>query len=144
MVVLAPACSLIEPEVGDRITACVDEDSNKAVPVDFARDIRPLLDGQRPPTKGCKNCHYEGVGTQEGFLETQFDMTTLGDLRKGGRNTGASVVVPGSPCKSAIVQKLRGTFGGARMPKEGPYWGDAEIRLLMDWIAEGALGADNL
>lgn len=138
----APGCALIEPEVGERIERCSDADSNPAVAVDFARDIRPLMNGERPPIKGCKNCHYPGVGTQEGFFRTGLNLSQLVTLRKGGANTGLDVVVPGSPCKSAIVQKLRGTRGGVRMPKDGPYWGPAEIQLMMDWIAEGAKGAD--
>jgi len=141
-VAFAPGCALVDPEVGERADFCSDADSNPAVAVDFARDIRPLMNGERPPIKGCKNCHYPGTGTQEGFLRTQLNLSQLGTLRRGGVNTASDIVVPGSPCKSAIVQKLRGTRAGERMPKDGPYWGPAEIQLMMDWIAEGAKGAD--
>jgi hypothetical protein len=74
----------------------------------------------------------------------QFDLETLVSLKKGGTRTADATVIPGQPCKSAIVQKLRGTFGdGARMPKDGPYWTPEQIQLMIDWIAEGAVGGDN-
>ena len=28
------------------------------------------------------------------------------------------------------------------MPKNGPYWTAEQIQLMVDWIAEGALGAN--
>ena len=72
-------------------------------------------------------------------------MATLGALRKGGKTSGANIVIPGSPDASAIVQKLMGTYAfGSRMPKNGPpYWTAAEIGLVRTWIAEGARGSDS-
>jgi hypothetical protein len=64
-------------------------------------------------------------------------------VRKGGRNTFDDIIVPGKPCESALVQKLKGTYGGARMPKGGPYWTAEQLQLMIDWIAEGAIGADD-
>ena len=109
---LLGACDFIEPEVGEPLSACVDADSDPAHDVDFARDIRPRFDNKVPGVKGCASCHYP-VGTREGLDSVGLDLETLGKLRKGGVNTRQNIVVPGSPCKSAIVQKLRGTFGGA-------------------------------
>ena len=41
------------------------------------------------------------------------------------------------------MKKLQGVDPeGARMPRGGPFWSDAEIQLMIDWIAEGAPGAD--
>lgn len=141
-VALAPGCSAVQPEVGDRLTACVDGDSNPAVKVSFKDQIRPLVDGRVAGPKPCANCHYHSRGTMEGLLESGFDLETLGDLKKGGRRTFDDIVVPGQPCKSAIVQKLRGTYEGGRMPKGGPYWSTEQVQLMMDWIAEGAEGAN--
>jgi hypothetical protein len=36
------------------------------------------------------------------------------------------------------VRKLRGEAAGARMPKDGPYFTDAEILKVADWIDQGA------
>lgn len=137
------ACSALQPEVGDRLSACVDGDSNPAAKVSFKDQIRPIIDGRVAGPKPCANCHYGTRGTREGLDETGFDLETLGSLKKGGRRTSDSIVVPGQPCKSAIVQKLRGTFEGGRMPKNGPYWSPEQVQLMMDWIAEGAEGAND-
>ncbi|MDB4934177.1 MAG: hypothetical protein JWP87_1149 [Labilithrix sp.] len=139
---LSPACTVIEPEVGERLTACVDADSNPNVKVVFKDQIRPLINGMVPGPKPCANCHYHSSGTREGLDETGFDLETLKALKLGGRRTFDDIVVPGQPCKSAIVQKLKGTYEGARMPKGGPYWTAEQIQLMIDWIAEGAVGAN--
>ena len=138
-------CGELQPETGERRMACVDADSNPGTPVVFATDIRPLLDGEVDGTKGCKGCHYgTATGTREGLLQSGLDLEKLRTIRLGGRNTPPDrLVVPGKPCSSAMVQKLQGTFGGARMPKEGPYWEPAKIQLVIDWIAEGAQGGDD-
>lgn len=138
---LAPACGVIEPEVGEPLTACVDADSNKAVNVSFKDQIRPIMAGKVPGPPACGTCHSPVAGTMEGFIATGFDVRTLGSVRLGGRNTFDDIIVPGKPCESALVQKLKGTYGGARMPKGGPYWTAEQIQLLIDWIAEGAIGA---
>lgn len=140
---LAPACTVIEPEVGDLLAPCSDADSNPAVDVSFKAQIRPLMNGDVPGPKPCANCHYHSRGTQEGLLASHLDLETLGSLRKGGVTSGADIVVAGKPCSSAIVQKLRGTYAGPRMPKGGPYWSADQIQLMTDWIAEGAKGADD-
>jgi hypothetical protein len=142
-ITLAPACSVIEPEVGEPLTACVDADSNPAVKVVFKDSIRPIMGGKVPGPPPCGMCHSPAGGTMEGFIATGFDVRTLASVRKGGRNTFDDIIVPGKPCESAIVQKLKGTYGGARMPKGGPYWTAEQIQLMIDWIAEGATGADD-
>ena len=142
-----PACAQLQPEVGDEIPACVDADSNPDpnAKVDFATQIRPLFDDKVPGTRGCKDCHYKGEGTEAGIQQVQLTMKPLSEARKGGVNSRDTTIVPGSPCKSVIVQKLRGSFfGGARMPKTGPFWGPKEMPLLQDWIFEGANGDPNL
>ena len=139
----AQGCAVIEPEVGEKIAACVDADSNPAVPVVFKRDIRPIIKGEVPGPKPCANCHFHSGGTKEGLNAVGLDLETLGTLRKGGVNTANDIVIAGKPCKSAIVNKLRGTYDGARMPKGGPYWTHEQIQLMVDWIFEGAQGADD-
>lgn len=142
VVAIAPACTVIEPEVGERLPACVNADSNPAATVSFAQQIRPIMMGAVPGPKPCANCHYHSTGSMDGITSTGFDLETLGALRKGGRGTADDIVVPGKPCDSAIVKKLRGTYEGARMPKGGPYWTPDQIQLMIDWIFEGAKGAD--
>jgi hypothetical protein len=54
-------------------------------------------------------------------------------------------VVAGKPAESVMIQVLKGTYPFAnRMPKNGnPYWSDAEIKIVEDWISQGAKGADD-
>lgn len=116
--------------------------------VSFSRDIRPLMNRTEtdPAGPGCSMCHYRtNGGAQMGINEGQLDMTTLGDLRRGGKTSGAGIIIPGNPNGSALVQKLRGTYAsGSRMPWNGPpYWKDEEIERVATWIAEGAQGADD-
>ncbi len=142
-VVFAPACASFEPETGERLSACVDADSDPNTTVSFARDLRPLVNGLVPGHKPCANCHFPNSGTRAGFDQTNLDLTTLRWLRLGGNRTRDTIIVKGRPCQSALVQKIRGTFGeGARMPKGGPYLSPQQIQLFMDWIAEGAQGDD--
>lgn len=141
--VLAPACVAVEPEVGERLTACVDTDSNPAVKVSFKDQIRPIMAGKVPGLPACGMCHSPVAGTMEGFNATGFDIRTLASVRKGGRRTFDDIIVPGKPCESVLVQKLKGTYGDARMPKGGPYWNGEQLQLMIDWIAEGAIGADD-
>lgn len=137
------ACSSIEPEVGELITACVDSDSDPNTKVSFKDQIRPLMDGTFADPEPCSNCHYATRGLMGGLNESGLNLETLGSLRKGGRQTADDIIVAGQPCKSVIVQKLKGTYAGPRMPKGGPYWTAAQTQLMIDWIAEGANGADN-
>lgn len=139
---VAPGCTFFEPETGDRVPACVDADSDPATTVDFKAQIRPILDGKKPGTRGCFECHYRNTGNHAGIDIGHLALDTLGGLRQGGVTTGANIVIPGKPCTSGIVQRLRGTAEGVRMPKGGPYWGEQDMQLMIDWIAEGARGAD--
>jgi hypothetical protein len=124
-----------------------DVDAGPLPPVSFKNDIRPLMERSDtdPTGHGCKKCHYSTEPSHIGTELAGLDLSTLGSLRHGGLNTGSSIVVAGDPAKSAIVQKLRGTFAtGVRMPFSGPaYWSEAQIALVERWIAEGAKGADS-
>jgi hypothetical protein len=115
--------------------------------VSFANDIRPLMNREPhdPAGHGCYACHYSTEPMHPGIDLGGLDLATLGALRRGGVTSGASIAIAGKPCESAIVQKLQGDYAATpvRMPKDGPpYWSDAEIQLVIDWIAEGAKGAD--
>jgi hypothetical protein len=111
--------------------------------ISFARDIRPLFAAGDTAPGGCRPCHYAGEAGAIGVEATQFDMTTLGALRKGGLSSRAQIVVPGRPDQSVLVQKLEGTTGGGRMPLGRTAWTPADIAKVRTWILEGALGSDS-
>ena len=113
-------------------------------PVSFARDIRPLMSRGDTAPYGCMRCHYRGGQDPQGIELGGLDLTTLGDLRKGGVSSKQSIVVAGNPDGSALLQKLEGKYArGARMPKDRAPWSVAEIALVRRWIAEGARGTDD-
>jgi len=142
-VVLA-SCSELTPNDGTIIPPCVEGDSDPMHTVSFERDIRPLMSDLVPGTKGCKQCHYDDQPSHVGIDAVGLNLTELEYIRKGGVNTKDNILVPGKACDSAIVQKLRGSFHiGARMPRGGPFWTDAQIQLMADWIVEGAQGDDD-
>ena len=131
------ACGLV-PDVGARFpNECDEADSQPMSTVSFAGDIRPLINRQNG---GC-GCHLPsstGVGT--GTAISGLDLSSLATLRLGGLNSGNRIIVAGQPCDSILYLKVEDfpPFG-ARMPLNGPpFWSSAELKLLHDWIAEGA------
>lgn len=132
VVVLGGCLDAIGPDVGAPLAArCVDEDSDPGTDVSFARDIQPLLKMR------CTSCHSPGG---LGFEIIGLDLTSFSALRAGGAVGGSSIVVPGQPCESIIIEKTgEGPPFGARMPLSGPpFLTDAQRALIHDWIAEGA------
>jgi hypothetical protein len=141
------ACADLDPRTGPVQAPCADVDSDPAHAVSFGSDIRPLMNrlGTDPTGHGCIKCHYSTQPKHIGTDQTGLDLSSLGTLRRGGITSGTHIVLAGRPCESAIVQKLEGDyFVGSRMPRDGPpYWSPSEIQLVIDWIAEGASGADD-
>ncbi len=143
-ILFTSSCTGLSPQTGVIVAPCMEGDSDPNTKVSFAKDIRPIMNGDVPGSGGCKPCHYEHEPSHVGLDESGLYMDELEDVRNGGNNTHDNMIVPGKACDSAIVQKLHGSFHiGARMPKNGPFWTDAQIQLMQDWIAEGALGDDH-
>lgn len=85
----------------------------------------------------CAKCHTENglMGpAPEGYRLTSHQAT----LARGDRVR----VVPGNPAASELLRRIRGQ-SRERMPLDGPPYLDAEeIRLIEDWIAQGAADAE--
>src|SRR5947207_1430010 len=73
-------------------------------PVDFNRDVKPLL------AKNCFACHGPDDGQRKGGLRLDQRDGAL-KARKHG-----SAVVPGKPADSLLVQRLKSKDDGERMP----------------------------
>ena len=128
----------LDPEVGPpRVERCDDADSDPGRDVSYARDIAPLF---TRAVAGC-GCHLPTDPAPIGVAEAGLDLSSRAALLRGGARSGAAVVRPGKPCDSLLVQKLaEGPPVGSRMPFDGPpYLEAAELQLISDWIAEGAL-----
>ncbi len=111
------AGSLIPPDAG----ACVVR-----TPRNFMTDVVPLFDG-------CAGeiCHDFGSGA----IRSQ-----IGVLADECCNE-ISVIDPGHPERSYVVNKLSGTnlcMGSRQMPLDQPAFTADEIQIVADWICQGA------
>jgi len=98
-----------------------------AEPVDYLRDIKPLL------TVRCLACH----GALQQKAELRVD--TVKSILAGGNNGPA--LVPGRPEDSSLLERIT-LADKRRMPPESEGEGltAKQIALVRDWIAQGAKG----
>ena len=96
-----------------------------AVPVDFVRDVQPILQSQ------CYECH--GPEKARGRLRL--------DRRAGAMSGGATgaAVIPGNSEGSLLVRRILGLDDEERMPKDGDPLPEAQIALIRAWIDQGAV-----
>ena len=92
-----------------------------------------------PGKPGC-GCHMPNIANPIGIEQSGLDLSTYEKLIQGGNNSGSDIVVPGDACSSLLWQKVSaGPPFGARMPFDGPpFLTEDQLRLLADWIIEGA------
>jgi hypothetical protein len=137
---LATGCvDALQPVVGDPLRpGCSDEDSDPGRAVSFHDQI---LTGLFARTDlACADCHTPAGKNPIGVRGSGLNLTSHASLLRGGITSGASIVLPGQPCTSILVQKLgQAPPFGARMPLDGPpFLTERELQVISDWIAEGA------
>ena len=93
-------------------------------PVDFSRDIKPLLH------RHCAECH--GGVKSKGGLSLVTKARAFGETK-----SGELAITPGHPEKSELVARITSRDEDERMPPEEAL-SKTEIDLLTRWIAEGA------
>jgi mono/diheme cytochrome c family protein len=93
-----------------------------AQPVDYARDVKPLL------AKHCYSCH--GATQQKAKLR----LDSAAAITKGEK----AVIIPGKSKESLLVQAITGADGLTQMPYKKPPLSAREIALLRNWIDQGA------
>ena len=93
-------------------------------PVDFVRDVLPLLSAR------CHACH--GSEKQKGGLR----LDNKGDALSGGDD--GRVLVPGKSAESKLIHLVGGLVPDQLMPREGPPLTPKEIGVLRAWIDVGA------
>ena len=98
-------------------------------PIDYLRDIRPLL------ADNCFNCHGPDEASRKGKYRLDLRESAL----KGGRS-GLAGIVPNNPEGSEIIRRLTTDDASEVMPppKTGKKLNAAQIDLLKRWIAQGA------
>jgi mono/diheme cytochrome c family protein len=97
-------------------------------PVDFARDVKPILDAR------CAACH----GDKKQESELRFDLRDAA-LRGGA---GGAVIVPGKGAESSLLLRVSSADKDERMPPEGDPLSADEIDVLRRWIDAGAVWPD--
>lgn len=94
--------------------------------VSYYKDVRPIFQQQ------CQGCH-QPAKPQGGYV-----MTSHPDLLKAG-DSELPGVVPGKPKESLLVQLLGEVQGRAQMPKGKDPLPEHQIKLIRDWVAQGAV-----
>jgi len=119
-----------EAEVARSIAALREGSAHAAArPVDFGRDIRPLL------AENCFFCHGPDPSTREAKLRLDLEEGLFAKRPAGGR-----VVVPGEPSRSLLIDRITQTDPDFRMPPQRSHKvvDEEQRRLLVDWIESGA------
>jgi hypothetical protein len=100
-----------------------------AKPVDFGRDIRPIL------SDNCFSCH----GPDEKARKAKLRLD-LRDEAIQPAKSGQPAIVPGSPARSTFIERITASDEDDRMPpsKTGKKLTPAQIQLFRTWIEQGA------
>jgi mono/diheme cytochrome c family protein len=98
--------------------------SASAAPVDYLRDVKPLLKNK------CYACH----GPRKAESGLRLD---AGKLAWAGGDNGA-VIVPGDSSKSPLIARVSSTDDDERMPPVGAPLSADQVQLLRTWIDRGA------
>ncbi len=94
-------------------------------PVDFGREIRPLL------AKRCFHCH--GPDKAESSLRLNSQESAFAET-----DSGMYAIVPGKPGESELIARISETDESLRMPPEGKPLSPEQIQTMKRWIASGA------
>ncbi|MBL8178730.1 MAG: PSD1 domain-containing protein, partial [Bryobacterales bacterium] len=106
------------------LLACFSSALHAQTPVDFQRDIRPILN------KKCIACHgADDRGRMANLRLDTHDGAT-------GRSGGYKGIVPGDSAASRVVARI--TDDKRPMPPSGPRLSATEVSLIRRWIDAGA------
>ncbi len=102
--------------------------SGAAGPIDYNRDIRPILSDR------CYQCHGPDAARRKADLRLDDEASAKAE-RDGGR-----AIVPGDLESSEVYWRITAKDPGERMPpaKSGKSLSPSEIEKLKQWISEGA------
>ena len=102
--------------------------ARSADPIDYNRDIRPILSGS------CFACHGADAGQREADLRLD-----VRDEATGTSDDGAAIV-PGNPEESPFLERITSTDESDVMPPadSGKSLTPEQVELLTRWIASGA------
>jgi hypothetical protein len=104
--------------------ACLLAGRLAAEPVDYLRDVKPIL------ARHCYECH----GPQKQRSGLRLD--TAAAALKGG--VSGAVILPGKGNESKLIKAVTGAEDVKRMPPKEPRLSTKQIALLKAWIDQGA------
>tara|TARA_R110002049_G_scaffold285698_1_gene466656 strand:- start:20280 stop:23087 length:2808 start_codon:yes stop_codon:yes gene_type:complete len=107
------------------VLSIVASSRSNADPVDYERDIAPILEDR------CLYCH--GEDEQESGLR----LDRRAKMLRGG-DSGLAAIVPGKPDKSYLIEVIKHVDEDMAMPPDDDKLPDEEIELIARWIEEGA------
>jgi hypothetical protein len=122
--VLLLAAALAGPVLGVARAAEAALPPAAARPVDFVRDVKPLLEAS------CIKCHAHGQKKSDYAIDSRETFLA------GGKSGPAAV--PGRSADSLVVQLVAGQDPDRVMPAKGPRWTPEQVGLLRAWIDQGA------
>ena len=98
---------------------------------DFVRDVRTIFETH------CYRCHGEEKQKSGYRLDAKSIAFAGGDVY-------GPAIVPGNPSESVLVQLVKSSDAGERMPPEGSSLSPAQIALIERWIEGGAIWPDGI
>jgi len=110
---------------------CLASNTTLAEPVDFVRDVRPILQ------KYCYECHAGDV------RKSGLRLDVRSEAMKGGELYGESIL-PGNPEESPLWQFIADNDPDLQMPPEGESPTAEESATLHNWIEQGAVWPDGV
>ncbi|MFO1091983.1 MAG: PSD1 and planctomycete cytochrome C domain-containing protein [Planctomycetaceae bacterium] len=115
--------------VGAAVVGMLAAWADAAPPVDYDRDVRPIL------SEKCFRCHGPDAETREAGLRLDVRDVAIKPLE-----SGETAIVPNKPDASRLVSRIRSTDPAEQMPPPdlNKPLSDREKDVLERWIAEGA------
>jgi hypothetical protein len=105
-------------------------DGRAETPVDFNRDVRPIL------SNVCYTCHGPDEGKRQAGLRLDLKEGALGEVESGGH-----AVVPGNSAASVVMQRLTHADPSLRMPpaEHDKQLTAEQVETIRRWIDQGAV-----
>ncbi len=126
--ILPIACLVLLPTLGLGLAAGMRPDQSKSPPIDFNRDIRPIL------SENCFKCHGPDPGNRQGNLRLDRKEDAF------AKRTAGAPVVPVSLAASRIWIRINDANPALRMPppNSGKTLTARQKDVIRTWILQGA------
>jgi mono/diheme cytochrome c family protein len=122
-----PSNNPIDHFLAQKIASLQSQSTAKpAQGIDFWERIQPLLEAR------CLECHQGGKAKGGLHLDARHSALT------GGKAEGPSII-PGNAAESPLLKRIRSSDEDEQMPPKGNRLSSNEIKLLEQWINEGAV-----